>query len=382
LDARGNITGVAYDTLGLEKMWTDPLGHISRFDVDGGFGDARLVFNEEGTGFGQYFEYTDTGNLKSLMEGTQPIRDLDGNLTGVYLTTFKTQYTYDLAGNLASVIDANLNTTGFLYDSIGNLTKLTDALGKSTDVTYETVGGVPTKRISSIKDPLSRLINFSYDPINEKVTQITTAAGNVKYVYDTRDRLAQITDALNRITQFQYNANDRLTETRQIGDPQDIADDIVALFDYDRFGNLTSLAGPLGGATAFTYDLLNRLTRILAPETTPLTRVEQAKVENLTSNSAQIRFNVSEEVSRAVLRVNEEGRTAFKTVTLEGPLSGDIVFDVDGLTRLVQIQAEGFLHKTALLEPGATSFFYATLASSPISSPLGYLLQDNRFYLV
>ncbi|MBI4357899.1 MAG: hypothetical protein HY584_01245, partial [Candidatus Omnitrophica bacterium] len=330
-DPRGKTTQFTYDGLGNERTMTNPLGHISRFDYGGNLGDIRLHFNQEGTGFGQFFDYDATGNLKSLMEGVLPVRDANGNLTAYYPTALVTQFTYDSKGNLSGVTDANSNKTSFFYDSVGNLTSITNPLGKSSTLTYETAGGVTTRRISQIKDPLNRFINFTYDPVSEQVKKVSTASGEMQYAYDSRDRLSQVTNALGRVNKFQYDANDNLIETREVGDPLNTTDDIVAKFQYDRLGNLISLAGPLGGATSFSYDLLNRLTRTLTPETTPLTQAKTIKTENITSSSARIRVGLSETISRAVVHINEVGRKAFKTVTLEGPLSGEIIFDVEGL---------------------------------------------------
>ena len=115
-----------------------------------------------------------------------------------------------------------------------------------------------TDRLTSIRDPLNRITNSSYDTATENLTRISTDAGEVNYTYDVRDRLTGIQDALGRVTQFQYDDQlEQITETRELGDPLDLLDDIVAAFDYDRFGNLISLAGPLGGATSFAYDVLN-----------------------------------------------------------------------------------------------------------------------------
>ncbi|MBI3313973.1 MAG: hypothetical protein HYZ83_07035, partial [Candidatus Omnitrophica bacterium] len=332
-DARGSVTGIDYFDFGSERKITDPLGHISRFDYGGALGDLRTIFSEEGTGFGQFFEYTNTGNLKSITEGAQPVRDASGNLTSYYTTSIKTQFAYDTSGNLTGITDANNRTTNYFYDSVGNVTKITNALNNSTELSYETVGGVTTQRVSQIRDPLSRFVNFTYDPASEKVKKVSTAAGDTQYEYDTRQRLIQITNALNRQTKFQYDLNDRLIETREAGDLSTTTDDIVATFNYDRFGNLISLAGPLGGATSMTYDLLNRITRILTPENTPLTRAESIKVDSITDNSAKIRLQTNEPAARAILHFNEEGHKAFQTMVLEGPLSGDIVFDVSSVLK-------------------------------------------------
>ena len=48
-------------------------------------------------------------------------------------TNVSTRYTYDGAGNLATMIDANGNTTTYGYDASGRQTSVTDALGRTRD---------------------------------------------------------------------------------------------------------------------------------------------------------------------------------------------------------------------------------------------------------
>ena len=59
---------------------------------------------------------------------------------GTTTTNVSTRYTYDGAGNLATMIDANGNTTTYGYDASGRQTSVTDALGRTVTTGYDALG--------------------------------------------------------------------------------------------------------------------------------------------------------------------------------------------------------------------------------------------------
>jgi RHS repeat-associated protein len=107
----------------------------------------------------------------------------------------------------------------------------------------------------------------------------------VAFTYDGRQRLATITDPLNRVSSFGYDEADRVTS-------QLLPDGRVVSFSYDRAGNLTSVTPPsrpphefaltsgnqiaaytppaVGGtgATTYHYNRDRQLTAVLRPDGT------------------------------------------------------------------------------------------------------------------
>jgi len=65
--------------------------------------------------------------------------------------------------------------------------------------------------------------------------------------YDELNRLKQITDPANGITQFGYDANDNLTS---VNDPRGLATG----YSYSGFGDLKTQVSPDTGTTTNTYD--------------------------------------------------------------------------------------------------------------------------------
>ena len=109
---------------------------------------------------------------------------------------------------------------------------------------------------------------------------MTDPAGNLTtFAYDNRDRRASVTDALNHVTAWTYDAaGNKLTETRpDTGVTTNVYDAMNRLtsttdpksqtttFAYDGADNLTSLTDARTNAYTFTYDLLNRKTRMTYP---------------------------------------------------------------------------------------------------------------------
>ena len=164
---------------------------------------------------------------------------------------YLTQYTYDLVGNLTSVIDANGNTTScsfesmfgatqisypdtttetYSYDKLGNLLHRTNAHGTTT-LTYDSVS-----QVTAVEYPDQTTVTFEYDA-NGNRTLMTDYAGTTQYTYDNRNRL--------------------LSETRTIEGVQ-----YTASYQYDAASRIVSITYPDQTVLTQEYDAVNRLTNI------------------------------------------------------------------------------------------------------------------------
>lgn len=165
-----------------------------------------------------------------------------------------TQFTYDAAGNLASIIEPRGATTTFAYDLRNRKTSATDPAPFNTQVTrweYDGAGNMiketrpDTKFRTAIYDPMNHVID-GYGFGNERTQQRRDAAGNVD----------QITDAKNAVYGFGYDVLNRKTSATY---PADATGAVrTETWTYDIAGNLYQYKNPAGQVKTITYDNRNR----------------------------------------------------------------------------------------------------------------------------
>jgi YD repeat-containing protein len=114
--------------------------------------------------------------------------DANGQNGGAVYAAITGGNTFDSAGRVTSVTNANGGATTFTYDSSGNLTSLTDPDGNTTTWTYN-----------------------SQDQLIQETNPLGASA---YYSYDSAGDLARYTDYDGRVRQFTYDSNhDLLSET-------------------------------------------------------------------------------------------------------------------------------------------------------------------------
>ena len=179
-----------------------------------------------------------------------------------------TKYAYDQSGNLASVTDANGNTTRYLYNLENLQTQVTDALGSyvgdpahTTVATYDAVGNA-----IFVTDALGRTTAFQYDAMNRKVAATaplpdaaSQAAPQTTWQYDFDGNLQATTDPLGHTTWTLYDGWNR---------PTQIIDAVgnVTTTAYDPWNNVTAVTDPLGRRSQYLYDNLGRKITQVAPD--------------------------------------------------------------------------------------------------------------------
>jgi len=269
-DALGHTTQFGYDAGTLTTV-TDPLGRISRHDLDGAHRTTRVI-NPLGTSASyQHDNLNQTTQITDPLQGlTAFVYDPNGNLLSVTdprnnvtsyiydnmdrVTTRRDPllhdqtYQYDLNGNLKQATDRKGQITNFTYDALNRLMQVTYADTSTTTYTYDSVN-----RPTQVVDSLSGTITYGYDNL-DRLTSETTPQGSVSYTYDAAGRRTSMTVTGQPTINYTYDNANRLTQIIQ-------GSSTVALA-YDATGRRTSLTLPNGVVIEYGYDLASHLTSI------------------------------------------------------------------------------------------------------------------------
>jgi RHS repeat-associated protein len=235
-DALGHVwTYNTYNAYGQPLTITDPNGVLTTLTYD-----ARQRLTSRSTaGETTSFSHYPTGLLKTV---TLPD---NGTLT----------YTYDGAHRLTQINDGLGNKIVYTLDAMGN---------RTAETTYDPSGTLHRKHIRAF-NTLSELyqdINaantsavtttYGYDSNGNVTSAAAPLARNTGKLYDALNRLTQITDPANGVTQLGYDANDNLVSAT---DPRSLN----TSYSYNGFGDLVSQLSPDTGSTSNTYDSAGNL---------------------------------------------------------------------------------------------------------------------------
>ena len=155
------------------------------------------------------------------------------------------------------------------YDADGRLTKTTDGNGNQIANVYDdtsgtscpSCSGAPSgKPAKTIFPTFSR--EFGYDNRGRKTAEkdilSDTESATTQFAYDPRGSLASKTDKELKSTAYEY---DELNRLKRVVDPLSQA----TLYTYDNRDNLLSLTDAKNQTTTFAYDRNNRLIKEARP---------------------------------------------------------------------------------------------------------------------
>jgi RHS repeat-associated protein len=320
VDENGNKTAYEYDAVGRRTKVTDALGNITRFTYDAN-GNRTSMIDANGNTTSYVYDalnrrvrtifpdatfttmaYAACCESSACNERLTSETDQAGNMTSseydilgrltkvINAIGGQTTYAYDEIGNKITQTDPNGNISKWAYDNLGRVLKHTLPLGMSETFTYDGNGNIISKTdfngstTTYVYDASNRLIkksyhdssavSFTYTATGQRQT-VTDSRGVTSYSYDLRDRLVNVTnpdgteisyayDAKgNRtsvtvpsgITTFTYDVMNRL---KTVTDP----DGGETTYAYDSVGNRSSITYPNGTSAKYTYDALNRLTKL------------------------------------------------------------------------------------------------------------------------
>ncbi len=269
-DAANETSTFTYDAASDLITSTDPAGRPTTYSYNE---RAQILTIEMPTGLTEEYGYCACGalisvtyfssaSLVTVIYAEQDGLDALSRLTTATINGDTTTLTYDPAGNLASVEDANSNTTVDTYDAVGQMTSTTDASGDTTTYAYDAAGNLVTStdpdgntttytydaqnRLTTTEDPLTNLTTVTYDLDGRQQTLTDADDNTTTYAYDVAGNLVTTTDPSSNTTTSAYDAAGELTSTTD-------RDRRVINYTYDAAGReLTETWKPL--ATTTTID--------------------------------------------------------------------------------------------------------------------------------
>jgi len=215
----GKVWSATYDVFNRKLSDTDPLSRTTEYSYDESPGGGGGCCGGGGAG---------------------------SHLTEIELPSGKkTRFTYDLnwrkTSEVAAYGTADEATTEYQYFYDGAVKKIIDPRDKEWTFEYNNRGWK-----SAEIDPLSNRTEFSYDVVGNQLTVKRPDNGTTTNVYDVLNRVTQTTDPQSQVTYFYYGGTG---------------------YNNGIYGsNLTRLKDARNNSTDFTYDLMNRKTSMIYPD--------------------------------------------------------------------------------------------------------------------
>ncbi|MCR8716658.1 RHS repeat-associated core domain-containing protein [Stenotrophomonas indicatrix] len=211
--------------------------------------------------------YWPTGQVQQVTEpdgsSVTYVYDAAQRLTDIADSAGNTiHYTLDNAGNRLqeNTVDAGgtlRRTLARVYNTLGQLTALKDAGNNATGFAYDANGNP-----QSVTDALQRVTNQQYDPLNrlaQSLQDVGGVAAEIRSHYNALDQVTQVTDPKGLHTTYAYNGFGDLTG-------QVSPDSGNTTFTVDAAGNRKTRTDARGVTATYSYDALNRLVGIAYPD--------------------------------------------------------------------------------------------------------------------
>jgi RHS repeat-associated protein len=238
-DANGNTTHYQHNAFGQLEWTRDSDLRETSWSYDPAIGNLLTVTAPDNAV--TTYRYEDPGNTWKLTSIVRP------GPNGPAFTTFG----YDPWGNVSSVTDPMNNTTSFTYDALGNVLSRTDSADGTISFAYDNIS-----RLKTVTNALGRLSRYDYDDATGLVT-FTDNVGNVtRTSLDAKGKVHYTEDALGNGTWYEYTyggcSSCGSTGGELLYSITD-AKNRKTFFDYDANGKRTATTDPLGHTTSVAY---------------------------------------------------------------------------------------------------------------------------------
>ncbi|NRR31473.1 LysM peptidoglycan-binding domain-containing protein [Oxalobacteraceae bacterium] len=262
-NANDQVTSYTYSALHQVLIQTDPDGTITRYTYDkmGNVTETRRALGAADERAGQA-QYDALGRLTAELTPQGVAAIAAGSALATAWATYAVKYTYNGAGQRASMADQDGHRTLYYYDANGNLSYQINAAGEVTTTAYS-IFNRPTQ-VTQINGRIAAATLASLTgtetlaSIQSTVAAIGSAGPNsvTTTSYDVLGRAVDRTDALGFHTLSTYDA---------FGDLVSTLDQVSGMrnsYQYDRRGNLiqsTPFSNAAGNpSSSASYDAFGR----------------------------------------------------------------------------------------------------------------------------
>ena len=297
-DERGLSTSVNYNEARKPTRITHPDGSVETYTYDNTFNKPLTYVNQ--LGIITEWTYDDKGNALTRIDAkgkeeqrfnswtydgygqalTYTIASGDG--TGSDAIT--TSYTYDANGNIKTMTDPMGNTTEYTYNNQGQVTSVTNALNHTWHYAYTGQGHLKT-----ITNPLGDSVHVEIDNLGRpvKIIDAKGQSATVAYNYNNFGFAMTKTDAVGYATAYQFNLQNRLASVIfPSGDKVEQT--------YDSKGRLEQRIDPAGNITKTQYGTTKTLQANM-----PANMIYPAYQENYQYNSLGLPIEVTQFVGES-----------------------------------------------------------------------------------
>ncbi|MBU0673185.1 MAG: hypothetical protein KJ950_00920 [Proteobacteria bacterium] len=293
----GGIFTYTYNTDGTRATKTYPTGVVTTYGYDSrrrinrithGDGssvtmtydvlDRPLTATDE-NGNTVTYTYDANGNVTSITDelGNQTTITYDDNDNPVTVTNplGAISYSYTALDEIASIIDANGNTTTYGYDAMGRMTSATDSNDNRWQATFDAEGNM----VSTV-DPLGNTTTKGHDSMGRVIQETSPLGNSISTSYNDTGKIVSQTDELGKTTTYTRDATGLVT-TKTLGDGTSSASygrnalgQVTTITDpldniwrrsYDGMGRRVSKTDPLGSRTSISYNNRNRVSQVTYP---------------------------------------------------------------------------------------------------------------------
>jgi YD repeat-containing protein len=401
LGKRGNVATI-----------TNALGHVTQITAYNAHGQPLTIVDPNGL----------TTNLAYDSRQRLTSRNVGGELTN---------YDYDNVGQLTKVTLPDGSFLSYSYDAAHRLTGMSDSLGNRTAYTLDAMGNRTQEQVFDPVNALAQTRSRVFNNLNRLFQEIGATGQTTQYAYDNQgnltsvdgplqgavdvtvnaydalNRLRQVTDPNNGITQYAYNGIDQLVS---VTDPRNLAttynyDGLANLNSqqspdtgttsntYDAAGNLLTQTDAKGQVTTYTYDDLNRVALIASADGSLQTHGYDAGANGIGRLTSITEFDPSHEITSALTYTyDQHGRTISETRTINGvayvlsysydafgrlsgmtyPSGRTIAYGFDSLGRISQVSTTPF--------GGAEQLVAGNIAYQPFGGVKSYTLGNGQTY--
>lgn len=319
-------------------------GSEAAADGDGTIPSGLPLSTSDASTAGTTFAYFKTGDLATV---TEP-----GGLV--------TKFGYDRLGRTKTkteVWNGRETTTTYSYDEQSRVT--TTVLPANRDgvsgtdhqqrvvQTYDVDGNVATTEVSDVLgNDAARLTTYDYDDHN-RMTRVTDPLGNeVAYEYDQFGNQTSMVDANGTRTEFAYTARNKIAEVR-LRDPDETGDAgflVTMAYAYDAAGRLVATYDAMGRKVTIDYfhdDLVAKktLTTFKRPGETQDTPyvLEQYAYDKAGNVVTEKTGNGTRQVTYTR---DEQGRVKTQTVGV-APLTRKTTYTYDNIGNVIKVDTTG-----------------------------------------